>query len=163
MQRRLIVMRHAKSSWQSEAETDHARPLNSRGRRDAPKVANRFVELDWLPQHVLSSDSQRTRETCALLMQSWDEGIGVQFLASLYHAGASSLEQELPGVSDEVETLLVVGHNPGWEEVVYRLCQQVVTMKTATAALLQGECEAWHDTFRTSWTLCDVIYPRELD
>ncbi len=162
MQRRLIVMRHAKSSWESEAQTDHARPLNKRGRRDVPRVAERLVELAWVPQYVLSSDSQRTRETCSLLIQSWEEGIGTEYLESFYLAGVASLEHELPRVSDEVDILLVVVHNPGWEEVIRRLSSEVVTMKTATAALLDGECEVWDNAFRTPWSLTDVIYPRDL-
>lgn len=162
MRRCLIVMRHAKSSWDSGAPTDHARPLNQRGRRDVPRVAQRLVELGWMPQHVLSSDSQRTRETCRLLVQAWEEGIDVEYLPSLYHAGWASLKHELPRVSEEVETLLVVGHNPGWEEVVRRLSGEVVTLKTGTAVLLEGECEHWADACRSAWSLTDVIYPRRL-
>ena len=65
--KRLIVMRHAKSDWGTNAPTDHARPLNKRGQRDAPRVAQRLVELDWLPQYIVSSDSTRTRETYELM------------------------------------------------------------------------------------------------
>ena len=163
MERRLIAMRHAKSSWSSDAPTDHARPLNARGRRDAPRVAKRLTQLDWTPQYVLSSDSQRTRETCGLMAQCWEEGIEIEFLPTLYHAGASELQDELPRVLDEVETLMVVGHNPGWQEIVYRLCEEPVTMKTAAAALLEADCDAWGDAFRTPWSLHGVIYPKELD
>ncbi len=163
MQRCLIVMRHAKSSWNSDAQTDHARPLNARGRRDAPRVAERLVEQKQVPQFVLSSDSQRTRETCQLLTARWEEGVEVEFLPSLYHAGAAALRHELPRVSDEVEILLVVGHNPGWEEVVHRLSNEVVTMKTGTAALLQGKCDSWTDAFGAPWSIREVIYPRELE
>ena len=163
MERRLIAMRHAKSSWSSDAPTDHARPLNARGRRDAPRVAKRLTQLDWTPQYVLSSDSQRTRETCGLMAQCWEEGIEIEFLPTLYHAGASELQDELPRVLDEVETLMVVGHNPGWQEIVYRLCEEPVTMKTAAAALLEADCDAWGDAFRTRWSLHGVVYPKELD
>ena len=83
--------------------------------------------------------------------------------AALYHAGVSALQHELPRVSDEVETLLVLGHNPGWEDVVFRLCGEAVTMKTATAVLLQAECESWNDAFCTKWSVASIIYPREID
>ena len=65
MHRRLIIMRHAKSSWTSGALSDHERPLNARGIRDAPRVGAALVKRGWLPQLVLSSDSERTRETFA--------------------------------------------------------------------------------------------------
>ena len=60
MQRRLMVMRHAKSSWKSQVPTDHERPLNERGRRDAARVGKRLAELGWVPDFVVSSDSRRT-------------------------------------------------------------------------------------------------------
>lgn len=163
VERRIIVMRHAKSSWSTSAATDHARPLNQRGRRDAPRVADRLTDLGWQPQHILSSDAQRTRETCELMLGRWEEGIGVNLTNTLYLAGPRELASELPGVSDEVETLLVLGHNPGWEGVVHVLSEQNVTMKTATAALLTCEsCEEWSDALGRVWALEDVIYPREL-
>jgi phosphohistidine phosphatase SixA len=160
MHRRFIIMRHAKSSWDSGAEADHDRPLNDRGRRDAPRVARRLNELGWVPQFILSSDARRTRETCGLMLPEWEEGIEVDFLAALYLAGSSSLQDELPRVSDEVETLLAVGHNPGWEEVVHRLSGDSITMKTASAALMESECPTWGDAFRQAWSVVDVVHPR---
>ena len=68
MAKRLLVTRHAKSSWKSGEDSDHARPLNKRGRRDAPRVAAHLVGLGWVPEQVLSSDSQRTRETLGLML-----------------------------------------------------------------------------------------------
>lgn len=162
MKRRLIVMRHAKSSWSSDALTDHDRPLNKRGRRDAPRVAARIEELGWTPQHILSSDSQRTRETCELLRQAWEEDVETDFLRSLYHAGVDGLRQELPRVSDEVETLMLVGHNPGWEDVVCRLTGETVVMKTATAALLEAEFDEWSCALGNRWKIASVLQPREL-
>ena len=143
MERQLIVMRHAKSSWDSSAVTDHERPLNARGRRDTPRVAKRLVDLGWQPQHILSSDSQRTRDTCNLLLSSWEDGIGVDYLASLYLAGPKAVADEFQQLSDEVTTLLVLGHNPGWEAIVHRLSDQSVTMKTASAAMLSMLSIKW--------------------
>ena len=162
MIRRLIVMRHAKSDWHTGAQTDHDRPLNHRGRSDAPRVARHLAELGWTPQHILSSDAQRTRETCLGMLQVWEDGIETEFLPGLYHAGARELQEELVRVPDEVEVLLVVGHNPGWQGVVYHLTEQSIPMKTATAALLTTECDGWGEVFRKGWSLENVIYPREL-
>ena len=67
--KRLVVMRHAKSDWSSGASTDHARPLNQRGRREAPITAARLATLGWAPDRVSSSDSQRTREALELARQ----------------------------------------------------------------------------------------------
>ena len=163
MERQLIVMRHAKSSWASAGLTDHERPLNGRGERDAPRVAAQLTALGWQPQHVRSSDARRTRETAKLMLEEWEDGIEATFVASLYLAGPAALKEAMMGLSDEVESLVVLGHNPGWEGVVHRLTGVDVTMKTATAALLRSDCESWEDAFDVEWSLEEVVYPRELD
>ena len=162
--RRLIVMRHAKSSWSSGASTDHERPLNERGRGDCPRIARRLVELDWQPEFILSSDSQRTRETAAGMSGLWTRPVPVEFVRSLYHAGYDELAEGVSIVPAEVTTLLVLGHNPGWQEVVLMLTGQSVEMKTGTAALLQGSGESWAEALRArrQWRPEDVLYPRQL-
>jgi len=76
MQRRLMLMRHAKSAWQSQAPSDHERPLNERGRRNAPRVGKRLAELGWVPDHVIGSDSRRTRETWERMQALMDRETG---------------------------------------------------------------------------------------
>ncbi len=163
MERRLVVMRHAKSSWKSPAETDHQRPLNQRGQRSAPMIAAELSQRDWVPQQILSSDATRTRETAQLMLGEWEDGIQTEFVSNLYLAGPEELKYELCAISDEVEVLLVLGHNPGWESVVHRLTDVPVTMKTASTALLKSShCESWSDAFDAAWELEDIINPREL-
>ncbi len=164
MKRRLIVMRHAKSSWTSDAETDHGRPLKKRGRRDTPRVAGRLAELGWVPEFVLSSDSKRTRETAALLADEWPGETRCEFAKGLYRAGTEELIDEAHAVPDEVECLLVLGHNPGWEEVLFRLSGEDEQLTTANAALLEGAGHTWPEALaiRDSWKLLEVVRPKEL-
>lgn len=164
VERRLIVMRHGKSSWTSAASTDHARPLNDRGRRDAPRVAEKLVELGWQPQLILSSDAQRTRDTVELMRPAWAGDVAVEFLRALYLAGYDALVNVCGIVDDDVVTLLTLGHNPGCEAIVETLTGEPITMKTATAALLTGAGARWSDALssRRQWKTLDVIYPREL-
>lgn len=163
MERQLIVMRHAKSSWASEDLTDHERPLSDRGLRDTPRVAGRLTELGWHPQYILSSSARRTRQTARLLLSQWEAGIEATFLDSLYLAGSGELCAAMADLSEEIESLVVLGHNPGWEGVVRKLTGVDVTMKTCTAALLRGSCEVWGDAFEATWELEEVVYPRELE
>jgi phosphohistidine phosphatase SixA len=164
MQRRLIVMRHAKSSWDSPTAADHDRPLNDRGRQDAPRVAARLVELGWLPDVVLSSDSQRTRETFEGMQTVLPAVRSVEFLASLYHASIEALREALLGVADDAAVVLALGHNPGWQHAVYWLSGESVEMKTATAALLECDAADWPSSVagRAAWRMVKLIYPREL-
>ncbi|MEX2187581.1 MAG: histidine phosphatase family protein [Pirellulales bacterium] len=164
MKHRLIVMRHAKSSWDSPAETDHDRPLNDRGRRDAPAVAARLVELGWSPEVVLSSDSRRTRETFERMQPVLSPAGGVEYLSSLYHASIEALCEALLTVSDDVRVVLALGHNPGWQQAVYWLSGESIEMKTATAALLECDAADWQSSVaaREQWRLADTISPRAL-
>ncbi len=163
MERRIIVMRHAKSSWSSPAPTDHERPLNKRGGRDAPRVGAALAMRGWLPDLVLSSDSQRTRETFAGLTEGFGTEPQVEFFHSFYGGGSDNVLEALATVPDDLSCILVLGHNPGWEMVVNDLCGKHIVMKTATAVLLSRDPADWHLAFNGDrWTLKDVIYPREL-
>ena len=163
--RRLIVMRHAKSDWNSGAASDHDRPLNARGQRDAPRIARKIVELGWSPQVVVSSDACRTRETFQRMEPELVEPPTVLFLESLYLAGFDSLAHVLADVPDEYHTVLALGHNPGWEDVVQTLSGEPTKMTTANAALLTIQAANWPAAAvrEYAWDLVDVLRPKELD
>ncbi len=166
MNRRLIVMRHAKSSWADGSMSDHERPLNERGRREAPEVANKLVELEWFPEVILSSDAKRTLETWKHMKPVFKDADCSPIrhkLAELYHAGMDEVVDALTDVIDDIECVLLLGHNPGWEDVVAYLSGVSVTMTTANAVLLEGEGDSWQEALeRGSWQLVEVIRPREL-
>lgn len=163
MERRLIIMRHAKSAWDTDAATDHARPLSGRGRRDAPRVAAAIAALGWCPTLALSSDSLRTRQTFEHMRQALGGEVRVHFTRRLYHAGLDAVQEELENVDDAVRTVMVVGHNPGWEELLQQLCRRDLRMTTANAALLTVETDSWAQALsRDTWTLERLLRPKEL-
>lgn len=131
-------MRHAKSDWESGAQTDHERPLNERGNREAPSVGKQLLELDLAPEFVLSSDSQRTTETYQRI-GAFFPNAEVHFRRELYHAGIAEVRALLHLVPAGTQTLLLVGHNPGWEELVTVLAKKRVEMKTAYAAVFESQ------------------------
>lgn len=161
---RLIVMRHAKSSWDADAPTDHARPLNKRGKRDAPVMGQRLVDLGWAPDLVLSSDAARTRETYSLMCSALDITQRVEFLPAFYSNGFGTLRAALGEVPENFSTVLALGHNPDWEEAVYWLSGESIVMTTANCALLESTDAAWDATVehRDKWRLVDVLRPKEL-
>jgi phosphohistidine phosphatase len=162
--RRLILMRHAKSDWHSGAESDHERPLNDRGRRDAPRMAQELVELGWTPQRVISSDSTRTRETWELMRPVLGPAIPVQFMADLYHSGSAALRQAMGELTSDIRSVLALGHNPGWEESVAWLSGEPTVMPTAACALLTMCADEWSQTVAEPrlWRLEQVLRPKEL-
>ena len=108
MSLRLILMRHAKSSWENFAQPDHARPLNDRGRTSAQAMGKWLSDNGYLPKEVLCSSAQRTQETWARLQIN---GSTVRIEDSLYHAGLDAMLNVLQTAS--ADTVLVLGHNPG--------------------------------------------------
>ena len=156
-------MRHAKSSWTSDAATDHERPLNARGRRDAPRIAQRLCELGWVPETVVSSDSARTQETWARMADAMPASTEVQFTRRLYHGGIEAVTSVLRDLPDEAACVMLIGHNPGWEEVAEWLGGEPIRVTTANAVLLRHDRIPWAQALAPdAWAVVDVIRPREL-
>ena len=152
MVRRLIVMRHAKSSWKDPNLDDHERPLNKRGRRDAPKVADAIFERGWIPELILVSSSKRTLQT----LEGMSHRMGktpFEVRSGIYHATVIDLMEELEDMLDN-GTTMIIGHNPGSEILVNHLSGEWHTMPTATAVLLLHS--------GSSWSVETVIRPKEI-
>ncbi|MPZ61091.1 MAG: histidine phosphatase family protein [Propionibacteriales bacterium] len=115
--RRLLVMRHSKAK--GEAETDHARPLSARGRRDAESTGQLMGERNEAIDLALLSTAQRVRDTFEHLCSGLGETPAARFEGAVYSGGSRELLELVRGVADDVRTLLVVGHNPTIES----LCQ----------------------------------------
>ncbi|MFJ5265393.1 SixA phosphatase family protein [Streptomyces sp. NPDC088387] len=118
--RRLVVLRHAKSAW-PPGIADHQRPLAPRGRRDAPAAGRALAEADQLPDLALVSTAVRARQTWELASGQWGTPPPVRHDSRVYAADVPELLAVVRETSAEVETLLVVGHNPGLEELVLDL------------------------------------------
>jgi len=152
MVRRLIVMRHAKSSWKDPNLDDHERPLNKRGRRDAPMVADAIFERGWIPELILVSSSKRTLQT----LEGMSHRMGktpFEVRSGIYHATVIDLMGELEDMLDN-GTTMIIGHNPGSEILVNHLSGEWHTMPTATAVLLLHS--------GSSWSVEAVIRPKEI-
>ncbi|MFB8776083.1 SixA phosphatase family protein [Streptomyces broussonetiae] len=115
--RRLVVLRHAKSAW-PEGVPDHERPLAPRGRRDAPAAGRVLAGADCLPDLVLCSTAVRARRTWELAAARWGTPPPVRHDPRLYAADVPTLLTAVREVPPEAGTLLLVGHNPGLEDLV---------------------------------------------
>ena len=159
----LLMMRHAKSSWKSGVETDHERPLNKRGRRDAPVMAQLLCGNDLVPQMIVSSDSKRTCETLELMQpvfEKFDSEPAVEIDESFYHAPASEWLEKLVELSDEYSSVMFLGHNPGAEELVMHFTREHHSMPTAAIACFEFEQENWADC--EEGRLVDLWRPKEI-
>ena len=131
MRTRLVVMRHAKSSWSDASLDDHDRPLNKRGRRDAPRIAHELHHRGWIPDRIRVSSSKRTIQTLELMEAISNDAI-VDVEPNLYHSGISTLLQIVEEIEDG-KTTMVLSHNPGSEILVHQLSNRLELMPTAAA------------------------------
>lgn len=145
MTKQLLLMRHAKSDWPAEIESDHDRPLNVRGRKAAVKMGRWIQKQDLLPDIVLCSSARRTQETIERMLPNWSIKSPVFPTAALYLAAASKILSIVRSDGMESNRLLVVGHNPGMAELVAHLCGQSDRFSTAALAIVEFEIDSWTD------------------
>jgi len=162
--KRIIVMRHAKSSWKQANLSDHERPLNGRGRKDTPRMGKLLVERGWVPDRVFCSDAQRTLETWAYLSDAMQDNATMSLEPQLYLAGMGDFRSTLSRCHEDFRTVLLLGHNPGWEDIVSHYAGERITMPTAAMALFQIEAKVpWSLVCELRrWRLADFVIPREL-
>jgi len=162
VRRRLLLMRHAKSSWKSQAATDHERPLNGRGRRAAPRMAAMLAERDWAPRAVLSSDACRTVQTWGRMEPLLPALQCLVWSPMLYFGDLDGIITAADAVPPDLDSLLMLGHNPTWEQLACWLCGEQLIMKTANIAVLEGQGGSWSRALGShgSWRLVDLLRPR---
>lgn len=172
--RRLILLRHAKSSWEDASLKDHVRPLSKRGRLAAASIAGKLQQLGWLPELILSSDATRTRQTLQIMQEHVKDFLEaeVHFMASFYSVPAMDgqtaqhLQQTVCQYSrDDILTVMCMGHNRGWEEAASVFSGVPVELKTSNAALLEASGQSWEEAFYSAgfggWKLLSIVIPDE--
>lgn len=167
MTKHLLVMRHAKSSWSNGGLSDFDRPLNKRGLRVAPQMAEFIQKQGLIPDLIVSSAASRAKETAELFVENCHDLSAAQLSIThqFYHAPAKAYFDYLRNFSDEsVQKLMFVGHNPGMEELVQTLSGRWEIMPTAAVAHFDLELENWADIsdapFRA--TLENLWRPKEI-
>jgi phosphohistidine phosphatase len=118
--RQLLLLRHAKSSWDDKTLPDRERPLNPRGRRSAADMRQAMRDLGLAPDMVMLSPSRRTSETLAAL-EPWDDAPLIEPIEALYLATVAQLLQALHAVPETVRSVMLIGHNPGMHDLAVRL------------------------------------------
>ena len=118
--RRLIIARHAKAAW-PEGVPDLERPLEERGRRDAPRAGRWLSAAGLVPDAVICSPAARTRETFSLISSEWDSVPTVDYDERVYAAGLAALLTVVREAPSASRALMVVGHNPGMQALTLAL------------------------------------------
>lgn len=153
----LLLARHAKSDWGLHGLTDHDRPLNGRGRRDAPAMAARLLEEGVRVQRIVSSSAVRARSTAdeyaaAFKIPALEEG-------ALYGASARTILEVASTLPDDVDVAMLVGHNPGMTDAVAELTGAFVEFPTSAVAECAVDVGSWAELIEGSGRLLRLRTP----
>ncbi|MBK8986095.1 MAG: histidine phosphatase family protein [Chloroflexi bacterium] len=141
----LLILRHAKSSWDSAYLADHERPLNERGKADAPRIGRLLQSEELVPDLIISSSAARALATAKLVAGNCDYENEIVVTRDFYHADPEIYLEVLATLDDRYQRVMVVGHNPGMEELVEELTGEFVRMATAALAHVALHVDRWQD------------------
>ena len=159
----LLVMRHAKSSWSNALLSDHERPLNERGLRDAPKMGQLLKAEGSVPQHIITSTAKRAMTTAEQVAFSSSYEGEIENESNFYHAVPDTYIEKCRFLDDEINVVMVVGHNPGMERLVKLLTGEPRVFTTANIAQIQLPIESWSElTLATQGALLNLWRPKEI-
>lgn len=162
MKKSLILVRHAKSSWTEAGLPDHDRPLNERGQRDAPFMAQRMAESGIAIDQIVSSSAKRALTTA----RHYADALGIphseiKVEPSIYEADVRELMEVINGLDDTKTTVMLFGHNPGFSYLIQYLNGSMLHMPTNGVAQLEIDTSTWEGVGTGSATLIDFDYPKK--
>jgi len=167
--KRLLILRHAKSSWSEAGLGDHERPLNKRGRKAAPLMGAWMAHQGYRPDGILCSSSVRTRETLDLVRPYLGRKIPVMIERRVYLADAHRLLTLLRNLPADWDSALLIGHNPGLAELVELLrdpgasrCAAAGKSPTAALAVFDLPVTDWTRVDSGMGALIELTRPRDL-
>ena len=158
--RTLLLMRHAKSDWTADFDTDHDRPLNDRGVRSARVMGRVLSEEGEVPDLILTSTAVRARTTAKLAAEAGGWDCEVVLDPRLYGSGADAVVQ-VAAEAPRVDRLMLVGHQPTWSILVSVLTGDQIEMKTATVASIGFDVDDWAELASARGTVDAVYQPRD--
>lgn len=158
----LLLLRHAKSSWKQPEMHDHDRPLNKRGKKEAPKVGSYLKENDLVPDLILSSTARRAKDTAQAVADESGFPGQIDLYQDLYLSDTACYLDILRCLSDDAHRVLVVGHNPDLEELLTLLTDVTQHLTTATLAQVDLPISSWQELNEaTDGRLQNLWTPRE--
>ncbi|MBW2520869.1 MAG: histidine phosphatase family protein [Deltaproteobacteria bacterium] len=159
----LILLRHAKSSWKDPSLDDFDRPLNKRGKENAPLMGQRLAAMGERPQIILASPAMRARKTAYLVapaLNCSDEMI--TFVPNIYEADVTTLLNIIQDLRDIWQTVILVGHNPGLTELANQLAPcGLANVVTCGAVKLEFKCSRWKEIKLNSGVMLYYEYPKK--
>ena len=160
----LFVVRHAKSSWDDPTISDHDRPLNERGLRNAPDMGSRLSDREVSPDALISSTALRARTTAEIMAVSLNfPKDRIVLDRALYHASATELQEYIGGLDDSHFSVMLFGHNPGMTSLVSHLFGLPIdNLPTCGVVHLQFNENTWVTASRAKPSRATIDFPKNL-
>ena len=158
--KRLILVRHAKSSWSDLLLADIDRPLNARGKRNAPFMAKKLSEKTETIDAFYVSPAKRAKKT-AKVFYKYFKNAEWHIVEDIYEADVSELEDVIYSISDEVNTAIMFGHNPGFTYLTNRYADNMIdNLPTCGVVIMEYEGDHWSNFHPTAASVVDIMYPK---
>lgn len=169
----LALFRHAKSDWSDARARDFDRPLNARGQRGAEAMGRHIRESGQRFDRIIASPAVRVAETIEVASRAWCRSFPIEWDRRIYLASSATLIDLIREVDGDPATLLMIGHNPGLEDLIFDLVPEgsssplrervEAKFPTATFAVLECAIERWADIDIGCARLMALTRPRDLD
>lgn len=157
----LYILRHAKSSWDNPSLADFERPLNERGFKAAPFMGETMARNNFQPALILSSPAERAKQTAMIIKKAGRLKAEIRYEERIYEASPLRLMGIISEHDNDFESLMLVGHNPGFEGLVKILTGEIQSMPTAALAVVDVKVENWSDISPECGKLRMLIRPKE--
>lgn len=164
--KRLFILRHAKSSWNNPGLKDFDRPLNSRGYRDAPYMAEKLQKMGYSVSSIYLSPSMRTRETSKPFIELFKvAGEHVHYVQSLYHGDPDQFLKEIHDFGEGDNNVMMIGHNPGitWLANLCDLPAPIDNIPTSGLLILEARIPSWQDFTYDEAHMKRFLYPKKFE
>jgi Phosphohistidine phosphatase SixA len=162
----LLLVRHAKSSWDNFTLSDFERPLNERGKNDAPKMAKRLRKKNIKIDAFISSPAKRAKKTAEYFIKEFDRDKDeIIFISSLYDASVSDFNAAIKSIDDKYDSVALFSHNPGITQVANELVAnaEIDNMPTCSIFAVQADVEKWKDFSKAKKEFLFFDYPKKED
>lgn len=157
----LYILRHAKSSWTEANLSDFERPLNERGIKTAPFMGELMRKKNFQPDLILSSPAQRAKQTALLAKKAGRFEAQIRYDERIYEASPLRLIEIVSEVENEIESVLLIGHNPGFEGLVKFLTGESQSIPTAALAVVDLMADDWQSLHPECCALRALIRPKD--
>ncbi|MFA6138323.1 MAG: histidine phosphatase family protein [Sulfurimonas sp.] len=159
--KKLYIIRHAKSSWKEISLDDFERPLNKRGKADAPFMGSKLKEKRVMPDLILSSPALRAKTTAEIIAKKVEFKKEIVFDENIYEASATTLHKILTKIADKKNVAFVFGHNPSLNELAEKYINFDENIPTCGVVEIEFDCDSWADISAENARLVSFDYPKK--